>query len=77
MDSPQRIVLLGATAYTGRLIAEELKEAKIEFAIAGRNNLALLELQIELRISARPIICDLKNDRDIENLLNQTDLLIN
>lgn len=72
-----QIVLLGATAYTGRLIAKELKSADINFRIAGRDLASLLELQIELRISESPLICDLKKPLDIKNLLDETDLLIN
>lgn len=77
MANPKRIIVLGASAYTGRLIANLLKEAKIDFHIAGRNISRLLELQIELRISKPPIICDINNPKDIENLLGQTDILIN
>lgn len=77
MANPKRIVVLGATAYTGLLIAKLLKEADIDFHIAGRNISCLLELQIELRISHPPLICDLNKPEDIDSLLDKTDILIN
>lgn len=42
------IAVLGATGFTGRLVARVLREKKVDFFIAGRNESALQFLSIEL-----------------------------
>lgn len=77
MEANQKIVLLGATGYTGRLIAQLLREREITFDIAGRNESRLKALQLELKLDTSIIISDLSDKASISILLDKADVLIN
>ncbi len=68
------IVLLGATGYTAKIIAERLAQENIAFIPAGRN----LEHLSQCYPDHETILgCDIQQDHDIENLIKTSDLLIN
>ncbi len=70
------IAVLGATGFTGRLIARELKKkSKSEFLIAGRNEAALEKLSCELGgVESRLLRLD---DQGSFDALNDVSVLIN
>jgi len=69
-----RIVLLGATGYTGRLIAERLADGSTELVLAGRNADALAGLAA--RVGGPPTaVVDLGDPASITRLLGPGDVL--
>jgi len=49
MDN-HKVLVYGATGYTGKLICLRLKELNINFAIAGRNKAKIAELSSQLNV---------------------------
>ncbi|MFZ0714728.1 saccharopine dehydrogenase NADP-binding domain-containing protein [Mycobacterium sp.] len=70
-----RIVLLGATGYTGRLIAQRLATGQTETVLAGRSGSALAELADELGGSCTTAVVRLDHPRTITALLKPGDVL--
>lgn len=56
MSHHQQIILLGATGFTGRLVARELVEAGRPPVLAGRSEAALGQLADELGVSSSPLL---------------------
>jgi saccharopine dehydrogenase-like NADP-dependent oxidoreductase len=82
MDKKYDIVLLGATGFTGKLIAEYLqkhqKEENISLAFAGRN-----AQKLEQDLSGIPLegisveICDIQDPEQLTALTKNTKILMN
>ncbi|KAK5414285.1 hypothetical protein LTR06_004098 [Exophiala xenobiotica] len=78
------LVLLGATGYTGQLVAEYIQEniaADLKWAIAGRNGSKLFQLATELKgLNTDRIQPDIEvvelNSQDLQQLAKKTQVLI-
>jgi short subunit dehydrogenase-like uncharacterized protein len=70
-----RIVLLGATGYTGRLIADRLAKGSVPFVLAGRSADALAALAGELG-GAETALFSLDDATTIRRLLGPGDVLL-
>jgi len=68
---PPQIALFGASGYTGRLVAQELKKRNIEFIACGRNPDNVKKVLSELKISAQTEALDATDPQSIENLLTR------
>lgn len=71
-----RIVLLGATGYTGRLIAERLAKAAVETILAGRSPAALAALADELGCGYAMASVRLDEPHTLRTLLEPGDVLV-
>lgn len=71
-----RIVLFGATGYTGRLTAEALIERGLRPVLAARDETKLAALAESLPGEADLAIVDLAKEERLEGLLNEGDLLL-
>lgn len=71
-----RIVLLGATGYTGRLIAERLAGGPTELVIAGRSTQALTALADDLGGGCRTAAVRLDEPTTLTELLDPGDVLV-
>jgi short subunit dehydrogenase-like uncharacterized protein len=71
-----RIVLLGATGYTGQLIAERLAKGAVETILAGRSPDALAILADELGGSCATAAIRLDEPRSLIALLEPGDVLV-
>jgi short subunit dehydrogenase-like uncharacterized protein len=71
-----RIVLLGATGYTGRLIAERLVKGATEIMLAGRSADALATLADELGSTCATAAVRLDEPRTLHRLLEPGDVLV-
>jgi short subunit dehydrogenase-like uncharacterized protein len=70
------IVVIGATGYTGQLVARELKRAGRPFTIAGRNAARLDALAAELG-GVRSRRVDVTSRASLDELLAEGDVVIN
>lgn len=66
-----KIALLGASGYTGRLVASELKKRGIEFVACGRDAENVKRVLDELKISAQVETLDASNPQSIESLIEK------
>ncbi|MEV6280132.1 saccharopine dehydrogenase NADP-binding domain-containing protein [Nocardia sp. NPDC051832] len=73
-DGP-KIVVFGATGYTGRLTAEALAARGISPVLAGRNPAALNELAAALG-GARTAVADVADPASVRALLGRGDVLV-
>jgi short subunit dehydrogenase-like uncharacterized protein len=71
-----RIVLLGATGYTGRLIAERLAKGAVETVLAGRSPDALAALADGLGGACATATIRLDEPRTLTSLLEPGDVLV-
>jgi short subunit dehydrogenase-like uncharacterized protein len=71
-----RIVLLGATGYTGRLIAARLAKGAVDTVLAGRSATALAALADELASGFATATVRLDEPRTVATLLNPGDVLV-
>ena len=70
-----RVLIYGATGYTGRLIAERLRRSRCDILAAGRTAQRVQALAAELGIAGRVIAID--DAQALDSALEQTDVLIN
>jgi short subunit dehydrogenase-like uncharacterized protein len=73
---PARIVLFGATGYTGRLTAEALREAGAKPVLAGRNARALAVLAEELGGDLDTAVADVADPSSVRALVEPGEVLI-
>jgi short subunit dehydrogenase-like uncharacterized protein len=73
---PSRIVLFGATGYTGRLTAEALRDAGAEPVLAGRNRTSLEILAEELGGRFEIRVADVADPESVRSLVGAGDVLI-
>jgi short subunit dehydrogenase-like uncharacterized protein len=71
-----RIVLFGATGYTGRLTANELAEARVPLRIAGRCREALEDLAAELGPGVEVATADVADPESVRDLLEPGDVML-
>lgn len=71
------LVVLGATGYTGGIIASQLNNNGVSFSIAGRNKTKLELLKGNLSNCENIIETDVFDEQSIDRLLDQADILIN
>jgi short subunit dehydrogenase-like uncharacterized protein len=71
------LVVLGATGFTGRLIAEELRRAGEAFTIAGRDPHRLDELAAGLDGLAEPRTVNVRDSRSLESGIHAGEVVIN
>ena len=69
----QEIVVLGAGGYTGRLICRELKQQKIDFVMAGRDEKALKELGLSPWVAR----VDIRRRAVLDQLIAKAHVVIN
>jgi short subunit dehydrogenase-like uncharacterized protein len=68
----QQIFLVGATGYTGRLVARELRDRGLAFVPAGRSAERLAALVADLGLDAEPLVVDtLSPEPLVERLADQ------
>lgn len=72
-----KISVVGAYGYTGSLICQELENAGIGFSVFGRNEEKLNALKTELKFVDTAMNLDLRDSKDISELVNLSDLVIN
>lgn len=75
MTTP-RIVLFGATGYTGRLTAKALVALGAEPLLAGRDPARLAELAASLPVSLPTAVADATRPRSVSHLLEPGDVLV-
>jgi short subunit dehydrogenase-like uncharacterized protein len=68
---------MGATGFTGRIIARELVSRDIPFTIAARDESRALQLRSELGTQSAVAIVDVRDPVQIEPLLDGTGIVIN
>lgn len=73
---PGRIVLYGATGYTGTLVAEHLTAAGVEAVFAGRSGERLQALVARLGSTAPVAVADAGNRDALRALLGEGDVLL-
>jgi len=73
---PARIVLFGATGYTGRLTAAALREAGAKPVLAGRDQRALEILAEELGGGLETVVADVGDPPSVRALVERGDVLI-
>ncbi len=73
---PARIVLFGATGYTGRLTAAALRELGAEPLLAGRDAATLAVLAEELGGSLETAIADVADPQSVRALVERGDVLV-
>jgi short subunit dehydrogenase-like uncharacterized protein len=76
---PGRIVLFGATGYTGRLTAEALVRAGARPVLAGRNKNRLADLATEISRGGDPLpvaVADVTDRRAVGQLVSSGDVLV-
>ena len=73
---PARIVLFGATGYTGRLTAAALREAGAQPVLAGRNRASLDVLAEELGGNLETRVADVADPPSVRELIEPGDVLI-
>src|SRR6478735_6636041 len=73
----KRVTLLGATGYTGGLIAKALQNLKIPFLAAGRSPEKLAALHEKFTHCTGIFQADAGDPEQIASLLQNTDILIN
>jgi len=73
---PARIVLFGATGYTGRLTAAALREAGAKPILAGRDRRALEILAEELGGGLETVVADVGDPPSVRALVERGDVLI-
>lgn len=75
-DAPS-IVLIGATGFTGRLVAEELHRLGAPFVIAGRDGNKLDALAADLGGTATARLVDVRDSDALRAILEPGDVVIN
>lgn len=73
---PARIVLFGATGYTGRLTAAALRESGIRPVLAGRNARSLAVLGEELGGGFETAVADVADPASVRALVEPGDVLV-
>lgn len=71
-----KVVVFGATGFTGMLIVERLARAGIPFAVAGRHPVKVKQLGERLG-GVACIVADAKHPRSLAPLMEETTLIIN
>jgi short subunit dehydrogenase-like uncharacterized protein len=73
---PGRIVLFGATGYTGRLVAAALVDGGARPVLAGRNQQSLAALADELGGGLETAVADVSEPHGIRALIERGDVLV-
>ena len=73
---PRRIVLFGATGYTGRLVAEALVRARARPVLAGRSSQNLAALGVELGKGLDTAVADVRRPESLLELVQPGDVLV-
>lgn len=71
----RRLLIYGASGYTGRMASALAQQAGLETVLAGRDRVALLELAQELGLEARAFALD--DAREVAQALADVDVLLN
>ncbi len=71
-----RIVLFGATGYTGRLTAQALLDRGAEPLLAGRNESSLNALASELGVELETAVADVSRPESVRALLGEGDVML-
>ena len=72
-----KILVLGATGYTGRLVVDELIRCEFRFDVCGRDKQKLLELTKASGLELPLRVLDIANQDQFVNLLEEYDVVIN
>ena len=72
----RRIVLYGATGYTGRLVAAQLAEAKVRPVLAGRNLQGLHALGVTLGHGLDTFAADVSDHDALLTLIHEGDVVV-
>jgi hypothetical protein len=75
-ETSGRIVLLGATGYTGRMAARALIESGARPVLAGRDRIALAGLAAELGHDVPIAVADITDPRSMRALVEPGDVLV-
>ncbi len=71
------LVVIGATGYTGRLVARQARDSRRPFVVAARKPDKLEELAAELGKLATPRVVDVTDRESLASLLIDGDVVIN
>lgn len=71
----KKLMIYGATGYTGRMAASFAKEAGLDIVVAGRDGIPLAALAATLKVESRQFALD--NDDDILKALDGITVLLN
>jgi short subunit dehydrogenase-like uncharacterized protein len=73
---PRRIVLFGASGYTGRLVAEALVRAKVRPVLAGRSHQNLAALGVKLGKGLETVVADVAHPDSLLELIRPDDVFV-
>ena len=78
MERKYKVLVFGATGFTGKLCAEYLKEnyPDLSWAIAGRNEDKLKQVKMELDLDCDMLIADANNYEELRNIAKTTKVLL-
>ena len=78
MERKYKVLVFGATGFTGKLCAKYLKEnyPDLSWAIAGRNEDKLKQVKIELDLDCDMLIADANNYEELRDIAKTTKVLL-
>ena len=78
MERKYKVLVFGATGFTGKLCAKYLKEnyPDLSWAIAGRNKDKLKQVKMELDLDCDILIADANNYEELRNAVKTTKVLL-
>ncbi len=78
MERKYKVLVFGASGFTGKLCAKYLKEnyPDISWAIAGRNNDKLKQVKMELDLDCDMLIADANNYEELRDIAKTTKVLL-
>ncbi len=71
-----KIIVVGATGYTGKLVCKQLDKENIHFDITGRDMTGLLLLKEKYKSIDNIVIADVMDKKGVDEILN-SDIIIN
>lgn len=75
-DAPA-VVVIGATGYTGQLVARQLADGPLPFVLAARDADRLKRLSVELGGAGTPQVVDVRDPSSLARLIHPGDAIIN
>jgi short subunit dehydrogenase-like uncharacterized protein len=73
----QRVVVIGATGYTGRLVVQELQDQGLPLVVVGRRGSAVEELAAEVGALATPMVADVTDGDSLAAAVRAGAVVIN
>lgn len=77
MKVEREVLLVGATGFTGRLVAQELQRQGVSFDVAGRSEVKLRALLEELDSAGRAVLLDMERPEPVVEALSEGTIVLN